>query len=138
MPPATARCSALYRVASSALIRMPPVTPPPSASSEISSPVRPKKPFRIGLPAKRVRPRESGPLRSRRVGGTEYRRQVSPEPALGPQLEALDLAGRGLRQLGPKLDPAWIFVGCQLLLAVILQRAREALAGLVRRLEHHE
>ena len=34
---------------------------------------------------------------------------------LGAQLEALDFAGRGLRQLGAELDPARIFVGRELL-----------------------
>src|SRR5579871_3308198 len=48
MPPATARCSAAHRVASLALMRMPPVTPAPSVISEISSPVRPKKLFLMG------------------------------------------------------------------------------------------
>ena len=39
---------------------------------------------------------------------------------LGPQLEALDFSGRGLRQIGAELDPARIFVGRELLLAMLL------------------
>jgi hypothetical protein len=37
-----------------------------------------------------------------------------------PQLEPLDLSGRGLGEIGPKLDPARILVGRQLLLAMLL------------------
>src|SRR5580700_6665143 len=85
MPPATARCSTAQRVASLALMRMPPVTPPPSAISEISSKVRPNKLFLMGANSCRRR--------------------------LGPQLETLDLAGCGLGQVGAELDRAWIFVG---------------------------
>src|ERR1700676_5236311 len=85
MPPATARCSAAQRVASLALMRIPPVTPPPNAISEISSPVRPKKLFLISLNS------------CRRTSG--------------PQLEALDLAGCGLRQVGAELDHPRILVG---------------------------
>src|SRR5580704_9057511 len=55
-----------------------------------------------------------------------------------PQLEALNFAGRGFRQLGAEFEPARIFVGGELLLAVILQGAREGVARLVRRFEHHE
>jgi hypothetical protein len=39
---------------------------------------------------------------------------------LRPQLESLDLPGRGLREIGPEFDPARIFVGRQLLLAMLL------------------
>src|SRR5262245_7556243 len=57
---------------------------------------------------------------------------------LRAQLEALNLAGRGLRQLGAEFDPARIFVGGELEPAVILQ----GLSGLFTRrglpLEHHE
>src|SRR5690242_7970252 len=43
---------------------------------------------------------------------------------LAAQFEALDLAGRGLRQVGAKLDPAGVFVGRELGFVVILQRPR--------------
>src|SRR4030081_3372233 len=42
MPAATARASTACRVASSAVIRIPPVTPAPNAISEIFRPVRPR------------------------------------------------------------------------------------------------
>src|SRR5262249_59121634 len=48
----TARRMALWGVASSVLTRRPPVPPPPKASSEISSPVFPRKALRI-VPAPR-------------------------------------------------------------------------------------
>src|SRR6185369_17805724 len=44
--------------------------------------------------------------------------------ALAAQFEALDLAGRGLRQIGAKLDPARVFVGRELGFDVVLQRPR--------------
>src|SRR6266446_7998344 len=56
--------------------------------------------------------------------------------ALGAQLEALDLASRGLGELRAKFDPARIFVRRQRRLDVLLQRPRQLLAGLVGRLEH--
>src|SRR6185436_9679201 len=49
-------------------------------------------------------------------------RCVSPPP-LPAQLEALDLARRGLRQLGQELDPARVFVRRKALLDVLLQRS---------------
>src|SRR5580704_8044992 len=76
MPPATARCSAAQRVDSLALMRIPPVTPPPSAISEISRPVRPRTLFLMAAnsqpPVRRVRtfrlrtaPSSRGPSGSR-------------------------------------------------------------------------
>src|SRR5450432_4067570 len=112
MPPATARCSAAKRVASLSLMRIPPVTPPPNAISEISSPVRPKKLF--------------------------FMAASSCRRAFGPQLEALDLAGCGLRQVGAELDRTGIFVGREPRLAMFLQGAGERLTGLARGFEHHE
>src|SRR4051795_5860137 len=44
--------------------------------------------------------------------------------ALAAQFEALDLAGRGLRQIGAKLDPAGVFIGGELGFDVVLQRPR--------------
>src|SRR6187399_2115443 len=44
--------------------------------------------------------------------------------ALVAQFEALDLAGRGLRQVGAKLDPARVFVGGKLGFDVVLQCPR--------------
>src|SRR5258708_33028750 len=99
MPPATARCNAAQPVASLSFMRMPPVTPPPNAISEISSPVRPKMLFFMAARS------------SRRT--------------FGPQLEALDLAGRGLRQVGAELDRPRIFVGDEPRYAVILQSEGE-------------
>src|SRR5258707_12862193 len=58
--------------------------------------------------------------------------------ALGAQLEALDLASRGLGEFRAKFDPARIFVRRQRRLDVLLQRPRQLLAGLVGGLEHHE
>src|SRR5262245_36952475 len=49
----------------------------------------------------------------------------SSVPALGAQLEALDLARRRLRQLGTKFDPAGIFVRRERRLHVFLQRPGE-------------
>src|SRR5207253_1852652 len=46
--------------------------------------------------------------RQRLEGGVEH---VRPSGLSGAQLEALDLAGRRLRQLGGELDPARILVG---------------------------
>src|SRR6267142_6771458 len=100
IPAATARCSASCLIASSGLIRMPPVTPPPNASSEMASPVRPRKDFRIA----------SAYLQW--VISTGGRKRATSAHALGPELEALDLASRGLGELGTKLDPARILVGC--------------------------
>src|SRR3984893_2046902 len=102
MPPATARCSAAQRVASPSLMRIPPVTPPPNAISEISSPVRPKKLFFMAGSS---------------LSTYSWRR------AFGPQPEALNLAGRGLGQLGTELDHARIFVGRELAFAMVLQGA---------------
>src|SRR5258708_30296579 len=50
--------------------------------------------------------------------------------ALGAQLEALDLASRGLGEFRAKFDPARIFVRRQRRLDVLLQRPRQLLAGL--------
>src|SRR5262250_3400543 len=110
MPAATARRSTASRIASSASIRIPPVTPAPNASSDISSPVRPSNVLRI----------------------------TNLRGALRAQLEALDLAGGGLRELDAKFDPARIFVGRKRALRVLLQCQRQRVAGLVGGLEHHE
>src|SRR4051812_26390585 len=45
------------------------------------------------------------------------------------QLEPLDLAGRGLRQLGKKFDPARIFVRREALLHMLLKRPLQRLRG---------
>src|SRR6185369_4390309 len=121
MPAETARCSASCLTASAGLIRMPPVTPPPNASSEMASPVRPKKVFRITSCCFLFR-----------------QRPPTLAHALGPELEALDLAGRSLGQLRAELDPARILVRRKRGLHVLLQRARKLLAGIVSRLEDHE
>src|SRR6266516_6361043 len=65
-------------------------------------------------------------------------RRDSPPRALRPQLEALDLAGRGLRQVGAEFDPARIFVGRERALHMLLQHLHKLGTGLVRRLEHDE
>src|SRR5262245_47408388 len=117
MPALTARVSVATQAVSSPLIRIPPVSPPPKAISEISRPARPRKvlriPFRYHAPA----------LRSWR---------------LRTQSEALNLAGCGLRQVEPKLDPARILVGRELRFAMILQRLRQLIASSLRCLEHNE
>src|SRR5215204_1458563 len=43
---------------------------------------------------------------------------------LAAQFEALNLTCRGFRQVLPKLDPAWIFVGRELGFDVLLERPR--------------
>src|ERR1700676_3924222 len=106
-PPATARCSAAQRVASLSLMRIPPVTPPPNAISEISRPVRPKKLFFMAASS----------LSTCSLSTYSWRR------SFGPQLEALNLAGRGLGQLGTELDHARIFVRRELAFAMVLQGA---------------
>src|ERR1700737_1700171 len=58
-------------------------------------------------------------------------RAPSPRVRFCPQLEALNLARRRLRQLDAKLDPAWIFVGRKRGLDVILQRAGEVVTGVL-------
>src|SRR5215471_2185627 len=55
-----------------------------------------------------------------------------------PQLEALDLAGRGARQVGPDVDPARIFPGAGALLHMRAQRFEQPLVGAVTVLEHDE
>ena len=57
--------------------------------------------------------------------------------SLVPQLEALDLSGRGFRQAVDDLDPARIFPRADLLLDVLLQRLVQAV-GLRARAQHHE
>src|SRR6266508_1749853 len=54
------------------------------------------------------------------------------------QLEALELAGGGARQLGDELDPARIFVGREAPLDEGLQRRRQRGAGFVAGAEEHE
>src|SRR6478609_12183055 len=121
MPAEPARCSASCLTASAGLIRIPPVTPPPNSSSEMASPVRPKTVFRITFCCF---------FFSVEAATSAY--------ALGPELEALDLAGRSLGQLRAELDPARILVRRKRGLHVLLQRARKLLAGIVSRLEDHE
>src|SRR5262245_19802907 len=44
-----------------------------------------------------------------------------------PQLEALNLAGRGARQVAPHIDPAWIFLEPRAFLDVHPERLQQAL-----------
>src|ERR1700678_2428009 len=70
---------------------------------------------------------------------TEPKRAQRKSPRrLGAQLEALDLAGGGFRQVASELDPAGIFVRCELLPAMLLQRAGSLVARGAGRFEHHE
>src|SRR5690606_23942774 len=62
----------------------------------------------------------------------------SPPRGLRAQHESLDLAGRGLRQVGPELDPARIFERGEHRLDVILQRTRQRIAGLAMILKDDE
>src|SRR5215470_3875192 len=55
-----------------------------------------------------------------------------------PQLEALDLAGRGARQVAPNVDPARIFPRAGALLHMRAQRFEQPLVGAVTVLEHDE
>src|SRR5260370_23589920 len=68
----------------------------------------------------------------RRLAGVRRRR------VLLAQLEALDLSGRGFRQVGADLEPAGIFPQTRVLLDVVLQRLEKALVGLVSAFEHDE
>src|SRR5690242_7649027 len=69
------------------------------------------------------------------AGTTNWESSLFP---FRPQLEALDLSGRRLRQVFAEFDPARIFVGRELLLHMLLQRANERIVRLLRRLEHDE
>src|SRR4051812_20007618 len=51
---------------------------------------------------------------------------------------ALHLAGRGLRQLGDEIDPAWILHRRERRLDVRFERPGQLRAGLLARVEHHE
>src|SRR5215831_6576051 len=55
-----------------------------------------------------------------------------------PQLEALDLTGRGARQVGSDVDPARIFPGAGALLHMRAQRFEQPLVGAVTVFEHDE
>ena len=55
-----------------------------------------------------------------------------------PQLEALDLAGGGLGQLGDELDPARVLVGGELVLDEALELVLEGRRRGVAVLEHDE
>src|SRR5215470_1082945 len=55
-----------------------------------------------------------------------------------PQLEALNLAGRGARQVGPDVDPARIFPRAGALLHMRAQRLEQPFIGAVAVLEHDE
>src|SRR6516164_7801423 len=140
MPAATERISAWMRVSSSALIRMPPVTPPPNASSEMRRPVRPRRFLRIAFVVFHTRPRASMTTGSQGSGSRvpPIRPIGSIGFEFGPQPEALNLAGCGLRQVRTEVDPARIFVGRELGLAMVLQGAGERFTGLLGGLEHHE
>src|SRR6266568_778631 len=59
-------------------------------------------------------------------------------PLQFPQLEALQLAGRGPRQVGPDIDPARIFPGAGALLDVDPQPFEQALVGRIAVAEHDE
>src|SRR6478672_10183187 len=76
-------------------------------------------------------------LRSETLGTSLARR------TLAAQFEALNLAGRGFRQISAKLDPTGVFVGGELRFDVVLQRPRHRVTsggvsdfGLI--LQHHE
>src|SRR6478672_4245179 len=121
MPAATARCSASCLIASGALIRMPPVTPPPKASSDIVSPVRPRKVFRIVCACLCSGCSEhdaGGKRRQRTLSARSLKRWILPVAVLG--------------------SSARIFVGRKRRLHVLLQRLRQGFAGLVGGLEDHE
>src|SRR5262245_6044409 len=122
MPALTARVSVVTQAVSSPLIRIPPVSPPPKAISEISRPVRPSKVFRI--PSRYHAPKTT--------------RQFSCTWRLRTQPETLNLAGCRLRQVAAKLDPARVLVGRELGLAMLLQRQHQLITSAVRRLEHDE
>src|SRR6266542_6023581 len=55
-----------------------------------------------------------------------------------PELEPLDLAGRGLRQLVDEIDPAWVFVRRDPRLHELLQLLGQRVARLLALLEQHE
>ena len=74
-----------------------------------------------------------------RAGAGEYEIDENNGIAgLRPQLEALDLAGRGLWQLAAEFKPARILKDRELLPAVVLERLRQSVIALVRRFQHHE
>src|SRR5437763_4806207 len=147
MPAAAIRISALIRVRSSPLIRMPPVTPPPNAISEISRPVRPsqfflmsysKPPIAIRSTSREVAcPLETLPLSDYHPLNSANIPFQDSFFGIRPQLEALDLSGRGFGQFGANFDPARIFVRCELLLAMFLQGQEQCFAGPFGRFEDH-
>src|SRR4030095_1780145 len=85
--------------------------------------------------------RESGATGDRADGRSRASpargRTPSARPS-GPQLEALDLAGRGLGQLGDEVDPAGILVRSDLVLHEGLELVGELVAAARRLLEDHE
>src|SRR5882757_8140982 len=96
-----------------------------TAASATTAQLASNKRFMIGNPPDEI------------LGGSLARR------ALAAQFEALNLAGRGLRQIGAKLDPAGVFVRGELGFDVVLQCPRHRVTsrrlcdfGLI--LHHHE
>src|ERR1700674_5962646 len=75
---------------------------------------------------------------SRRPASARSIIPISRSRTFAPQLEALNLAGRGFWQLVAELDPARILEGRELELDMLLQRAGQGVARVLRRLEHHE
>src|SRR5438445_7250351 len=69
---------------------------------------------------------------------SELSARVAPAPPSIPQLEALNLAGRGARQVSPDVDPARIFPRAGALLHMRAQRFEQPLVGAVAVLEHNE
>src|SRR5262249_48493124 len=64
--------------------------------------------------------------------------RVAPAWLSIPQLETLNLAGRGARQVAPDVDPARIFPRAGALLDMRAQRFEQPLVGAVTVLEHDE
>src|SRR5262245_2714074 len=85
--------------------------------------------------------RESGATDDRADGrsrASPARGRTPPARPSGPQLEALDLAGRGLRQLRDEVDPAGVLVRSDLVLHEGLELVGELVTAARRLFEDHE
>src|SRR3954463_5571415 len=83
---------------------------------------------------RRSRAASSAPGSSRPAGPPA--RALRCFSALGSELEALDLAGRGLRQVGAELDPSRVLVRSELALHMLLKSFRQRIGARLAGFQH--